>query len=77
LSQFETVQVMVEQKGVALMSGSSPSKLKIFMDEEVERESADPGCDPVPGETKVEFNPLNVMKKALSRPSFDGLVVVD
>ncbi|KAJ7340675.1 hypothetical protein DFH08DRAFT_811877 [Mycena albidolilacea] len=70
LSQFETVEVMAEQNGVALMSGFSPSMLKIFMGEE-ERESADPG------ETKVEFNPLNVMKKALSRPSFDGLVVVD
>ncbi|KAJ7817739.1 hypothetical protein B0H14DRAFT_3741543 [Mycena olivaceomarginata] len=76
LSQFETVEVMAEQKGVARMSGFSPSMLKIFMGEE-ERESADPGCDPVPSETKVEFNPLNVMKKALSRPSFHGLVVVD
>jgi hypothetical protein len=72
LSQFETVEVMAEQNGVALMSGFSPSILKIFMGEEEEHESADPGCDP-----KVEFNPLNVMKKALSRPSFDGLVVVD
>jgi hypothetical protein len=76
LSQFETVEVMAEQKGVALMSGFSPSMLKIFMGEE-ERGSADPGCDPVPSETKVEFNPLNVMKKALSRPSFHGLVIVD
>ncbi|KAJ7787721.1 hypothetical protein B0H14DRAFT_3095332 [Mycena olivaceomarginata] len=30
LSQFETVEVMAEQKGVALMSGFSPSMLKIF-----------------------------------------------
>ncbi|KAJ7821900.1 hypothetical protein B0H14DRAFT_2371069 [Mycena olivaceomarginata] len=87
LSQHGTVEVMAEQKGAAMMSGFSPSMLKVFMGDDVAEleesepvpESDDPGGDPVPVERKVpaEFNPLNVMKKALSRPSFDGLVVVD
>ncbi|KAF7337082.1 hypothetical protein MVEN_02145400 [Mycena venus] len=84
LSNYDTVEVLADRKGVALMSGFSPSMLKVFIGEEVEEaepEESDPGIDPIPGETKAktktEFNPLNVMKKALARPSFDGLVVVD
>ncbi|KAJ7218268.1 hypothetical protein B0H12DRAFT_1031955 [Mycena haematopus] len=76
LSHYETVEVSATRKGVALMSGFSPSMLKIFMGEEVvEPEGSDPG--PVADKAKEEFNPLNVMRKALSRPSFDGLLVVD
>ncbi|KAF8173528.1 hypothetical protein K438DRAFT_2051129 [Mycena galopus ATCC 62051] len=82
LSRYDTVEVAADRKGVAMMSGFSPSMLKIFMGEEVE-EVAEPEQEESDGEAsqvenvKPEFNPLNVMKKALSRPSFDGLVVVD
>ncbi|KAK6996501.1 hypothetical protein R3P38DRAFT_3407319 [Favolaschia claudopus] len=85
LGAFETVEVLKDRKGVALMSGFSPSMLKVFMgEEEVEAEAGKGEEAAVDGEVKVnvekvkeEFNPLNVMKKALLRPSFDGLVVVD
>ncbi|KAJ6561690.1 hypothetical protein B0H19DRAFT_1142314 [Mycena capillaripes] len=82
LSNYDTVEVQADRKGVALMSGFSPSMLKIFMGEEVPEELKDEEGAAVPVEDKVEkmkaeFNPLNIMKKALSRPSFDGLVVVD
>ncbi|KAJ6459476.1 hypothetical protein C8R47DRAFT_1180743 [Mycena vitilis] len=85
LSDYDTVEVLADRKGVALMSGFSPSMLKVFMGEEVAEEEPEPaseeGAEAAPvsldEKVKVEFNPLNIMKKALSRPSFDGLVVVD
>ncbi|KAF7374282.1 hypothetical protein MSAN_00311200 [Mycena sanguinolenta] len=80
LSSYNTVEVLADRKGVAMMSGFSPSMLKVFMGEEVmEPEPEVEGSDSEPAEKKAkeEFNPLNVMLKALSRPSFDGLVVVD
>jgi len=76
-----TVEVQAEKKGVALMNGFSPAMLKVFMgdDEEEEKDGWESvGTD---GTTKTvvedEFNPLNVMKKAVMKKSFDGLVVVD
>ena len=33
--------------------------------------------DAEPAQEKVKFNPVEVMKKALSKKSYDGLVVVD
>ena len=58
--------------------------LKIFMGdasaddvaEELKESSVRP--DPVPAEVEeLQFDPLAVMKKAVSLPSYDGLVVVD
>ncbi|KAJ7679294.1 hypothetical protein DFH06DRAFT_974655 [Mycena polygramma] len=84
LSDYDTVEVLADRKGVGLMSGFSPSMLKVFMGEEVTEEleaASEEGEEAAPvsleEKAKAEFNPLNIMKKALSRPSFDGLVVVD
>ncbi|THG96158.1 hypothetical protein EW026_g5631 [Hermanssonia centrifuga] len=76
--------VLYDRKGVAMMNGFSPAMLKVFLGEGEETEEnmdVDDGwetveADPVKN-TKDEFNPINVMKKALAKKSFDGLVVVD
>jgi len=54
-------EAVADRKGVALVEGLSPGLLKVFMGAS--------GAE--------EFNPVNVMKKALMQDSFDGLVVVD
>jgi hypothetical protein len=64
------------------MSGFSPALLKVFMGEPEEDAWEDVKGD---GETETmvvdtnddEFTPVNMMKEALSKQSFDGLVVVD
>ncbi|KAJ7472643.1 hypothetical protein FB451DRAFT_1036014 [Mycena latifolia] len=81
LSKYGTVEVLAERKGVAMMSGFSPSMLKVFMGEDApEATDSEPSSNiDVPRSTKVqaEFNPLNIMKKALSKESYAGLIVVD
>ncbi|TFK23983.1 hypothetical protein FA15DRAFT_669950 [Coprinopsis marcescibilis] len=74
----KTVETLAERKGVAMMNGFSPSLLKVFMGEQEDEE----GWEKVDEKGEVvkpedEFNPLNVMKKALSVRSFERLVVVD
>ncbi|KAJ6512554.1 hypothetical protein C8R45DRAFT_1059263 [Mycena sanguinolenta] len=76
LSSFNMVEVAADRKGVAMMSGFSPSMLKVFMGEE-ETVEAEPESEGKGEGRGHEFNPPNVMLKALSRPSFDKLVVVD
>jgi hypothetical protein len=46
-------------------------------EERVETPEADAKHEANEIKLKEEFNPLNVMKKALSKESFAGLVVVD
>ncbi|KAJ7908213.1 hypothetical protein B0H13DRAFT_1617705 [Mycena leptocephala] len=82
LSSYNTVEVLGDRRGVALMSGFSPSMLKIFMGED--QEVPEPELDENDSlavankeKARADFTPLNIMQKALSRPSFDGLVVVD
>ncbi|KAF9453719.1 hypothetical protein P691DRAFT_799651 [Macrolepiota fuliginosa MF-IS2] len=75
-----TVEVGAEKAGVAMMSGFSASMMKVFMGEAEEAE--DMGWEEVSKEgdvvkKKTEFTPLNIMKRALLRKSYDGLVVVD
>ena len=69
-----------------MMNGFSPAMLKVFMgereDEEVSSEWEEVTTDGTSTVTTMvekedEFNPINVMKKALLRKTFDGLVVVD
>jgi hypothetical protein len=76
-----TAPVTGEQEGVALMSGFSPSLLKVFMGEEeaegVEAEWQEVKDDGEVEAKKEEFTPVNVMKKAVMKKSFDGLVVLD
>ncbi|KAJ7253551.1 hypothetical protein C8J57DRAFT_1348451 [Mycena rebaudengoi] len=76
LAHHGTFEVLADRRGVAMMSGFSPSMLKVFMGEEVA-----PGEEDVSGgavqAAKEEFTPLNVMKKVLNVESYAGLVVVD
>jgi hypothetical protein len=75
-----TVEVLGERKGVAMMSGFSPAMMKVFMGEAEEEEE---GWSEVTMEGEVvekkkeEFTPFNIMKKALMKKSYDGLLVVD
>ncbi|KAF7789173.1 hypothetical protein EIP86_000110 [Pleurotus ostreatoroseus] len=73
-----TTPVTQDKKGVALMSGFSPSMLKAFLGEEDE----DPEWDMVDGDEDAkkkqeELTPFEMMKKVLSRKSYEGLVVTD
>ena len=74
----KTVEVGSDRKGVAMMNGFSPALLKVFMGEEEEEWSAvSEDGTAVEKVEEDEFNPINVMKKALLRKNFDGLVVLD
>ncbi|KAJ7775657.1 hypothetical protein DFH07DRAFT_732316 [Mycena maculata] len=84
LSRYGTVEVLAERSGVAMMSGFSPAMLKIFMGDVVpipEDPVPEEGDDAVLVEAKpqaqMEFDPLSVMKKALSKECYASLVVVD
>lgn len=72
-----TAPVTGEREGVALLSGYSPSLLKVFMDveEEDEWEVLDKEGQSLPA--RPPLTPEEWMKKALGRKSYDGLVVVD
>ena len=72
-----TAPVTGEREGVALLSGYSPSLLKVFMgvEEEEEWEVLDKEGQPQP--KRPSLTPEELMKKALSRRSYDGLIVVD
>ncbi|KAJ8474006.1 hypothetical protein ONZ45_g16092 [Pleurotus djamor] len=80
LAAYGTTPVTKETKGVALMNGFSPAMLKVFMgEEEAEevREEVKEEKKPKTVAQKSSFDPVSVMKKALSRKSYEGLVVVD
>ena len=78
--------VKADWEGVALMSGFSSNMLKVFMDNgEVEEEEVvemeengelEEGIV-VLKKTKEKMSPEEMMKKALNRPSYATLVVVD
>ena len=79
----KTFEVESGRKGVAMMNGFSPALLKVFMGESEEVEEWEKVTEKGESETVVEkveeeeFNPVNVMKKALLKKSFEELVVVD
>ena len=89
----KTVEVESDRKGAAMMNGFSPALLKVFMGEAEEEEEAeveevveeeeeweelmDRTSSITVAEKEDEFNPINMMKKALLLKSFDGLVVID
>ncbi|KAJ7500326.1 hypothetical protein B0H11DRAFT_2155591 [Mycena galericulata] len=82
LSSYGTVEVLAERTGVALMSGFSPAMLKVFMGDVVPLPEDEVVETTVPNEPKAvkaaaQFNPLNVMKAALSKDCYAGLIVVD
>jgi hypothetical protein len=78
---FKSVPVTGEKKGVALMSGFSPALLKVFMGESKEdaweNVKGDGETETVEEENNNEFTPVNMMRKALLKQSFDGLIVLD
>ncbi|KAF8835690.1 hypothetical protein BDN67DRAFT_1005750 [Paxillus ammoniavirescens] len=63
-----------KREGVALLSGYSPSLLKVFMD--VEEEEDFDVLDNSGEKVKQKFTPEEIMRKVLGRRSYDGLVVV-
>ncbi|KAK7006200.1 hypothetical protein R3P38DRAFT_3326058 [Favolaschia claudopus] len=69
LGEYGTVEVLKDRKGVALMSGFSPSMLKVFMGEEEDIEMMEVEQD--------GFEVVKAEKKTLAKTSFDRLVVVD
>ncbi|KAH9038364.1 hypothetical protein EDB85DRAFT_1860689 [Lactarius pseudohatsudake] len=81
--ELQTAPVEAEHKGVALMSGFSPAMMKVFMDEDVEEPLDDDTVlvDETGEEVKLprkpEMTPLSIMKHALEKPSYDGLMVSD
>ncbi|KAF3933685.1 hypothetical protein ABW19_dt0201068 [Dactylella cylindrospora] len=80
LGKYDTVEVQANRKGVAMMKGFSAAMMKVFMGEDEGEATSAAGSDEGRVKEKKEndeFTPLNVMKKALMRPSFDGLVVLD
>ncbi|KIJ09163.1 hypothetical protein PAXINDRAFT_17752 [Paxillus involutus ATCC 200175] len=71
-----TAPVTGEREGVALLSGYSPSLLKVFMDVEEEEEDFEV-VDNSGEKVKQKFTPEEIMRKVLGRRSYNGLVVVD
>lgn len=74
-----TFPVTGERKGVAMMNGFSPAMLKVFMGEDVEDPEME-GFEVVEQESakqKDAFDPVRIMIKAVSKESYNGLVVVD
>jgi hypothetical protein len=76
--------VQADTPGVAMMNGFSPAMLKVFMGDEEQAEEAEEGWDMVVDESKpaaeqekAKMDPITVMKKALNKESFSGLVVLD
>ncbi|KAG2142792.1 uncharacterized protein EDB93DRAFT_1105456 [Suillus bovinus] len=76
-----TAPVTGERKGVALLSGYSPSLLKVFMggnlEEEEWEEVVQDGEEVTQVKVRRTFTPVEFMMMALGRKSFNGLVVVD
>lgn len=81
-----TTPVTHDQPGVAIMNGFSPAMMKVFMgdeDEQKEQETSEWEKVTEDGESETvekkqdEFTPYNIMKKALSKASYNGLVVLD
>ncbi|KAI9464967.1 hypothetical protein BJY52DRAFT_1184014 [Lactarius psammicola] len=81
--ELETAPVEAERKGVALMSGFSPAMMKVFMGEDAEETldddtvMVDEKGEEIKLPQKPEMTPLFMMKRALEKSSYDGLIVLD
>ncbi|KAH9002791.1 hypothetical protein EDB86DRAFT_3063296 [Lactarius hatsudake] len=71
---YWNLAVEAERKGVALMSGFSPAMMKVFMGEDFWWTEKG---EEVKLPRKPEMTPLSIMKRALEKRSYDGLVVSD
>jgi hypothetical protein len=73
--------VQADTPGVAMMNGFSPAMLKVFMGEDPAEEEAEWDMlvdeKPAPEAEKTKMDPITIMKKALNKESFSGLVVLD
>ena len=75
-----TAPVTGEKKGVALLSGYSSSLLKVFLEVQAEQKEEEWEVLDKEGQSRSEgasLTPEELMKKALGKQSYDGLVVVD
>jgi len=76
----QTMGVEVERRGVTLMTGYSSEMVRLFLGDVIKEDWLDMSED---GETEdneeedEEISPLDKVKKALDRKSYDGLVVLD
>ncbi|KAI0728864.1 hypothetical protein C8Q72DRAFT_916471 [Fomitopsis betulina] len=81
---LSAMPVTSDKKGVALMNGFAPAMLKVFMGdadaEDVAEELQESVAENAISAEEVQegqFDPLTIMKKAVGKASFDGLIVVD
>ena len=72
-----TVEVQAERRGVAMMNGFSGAMLKVFMGESESEEGWESVGDDGEMVMAENFNPVSVMRRAVTKNSFDGLVVLD
>jgi Domain of unknown function (DUF2828) len=81
-----TKPVEADWEGVSVVSGFSLNMLKVFMAEgtledlediEIEEEVGEDGSVVIVKKEKKKMTPVDVMKKALNKPSYGTIVVVD
>ncbi|KAG7088503.1 hypothetical protein E1B28_012490 [Marasmius oreades] len=77
LAAHGTVEVQGDREGVAMMNGFSANMMKVFMGGEEEEGDWTKVAREEKDEEEDKFDPITVMKKAVMRKSFEGLVVLD
>jgi len=79
LSSYDTVEVLGDREGVAMMKGFSASMMKAFLGDEEDVSEEEDGFEMVPKEKKEKekLTPIGMMQKVLGRPCFEGLVVLE
>jgi len=73
----QTAEVEVERRGVTLLTGYSSEMVRSFLGDLMQEDWLDMSEDRETEEDEEETSPLDVMKKALDKKSYDGLVVLD
>jgi len=73
----QTAEVEIERRGVTLMTGYSSEMVRSLLGDVIQEDWLDMSEDEETEEDEEETSPLDVMKKALDKKSYDGLVVLD